>query len=221
LFRCDGKIDGSQYSPKGEIFIDKWGSLRHAGNVAAICVRAASLGVNTDKYMAFARQQVHYILGSTGRSFVVGYGVNPPTHCHHRGASCYGPNSCCDPNCPDANPNVLTGALVGGPGDPNDYYNDARNDFVMNEVALDYNSGFQMAVAGLLNDVAGATTAPPTAPPTDAPTAGPTDGPTGPATTRDPNNNCPGGNLETCISLCPEEDADIYQACVHDCMENC
>ena len=75
-----------------------------------------SLGVNTDKYMAFARQQVwsysgqnqlkrstrciaritilqvHYILGSTGRSFVVGYGVNPPTHCHHRGASCYGPN---------------------------------------------------------------------------------------------------------------------------------
>ena len=36
--------------------------------------------------------QVHYILGSTGRSFVVGYGVNPPTHCHHRGASCYGPN---------------------------------------------------------------------------------------------------------------------------------
>ena len=36
--------------------------------------------------------KVHYILGSTGRSFVVGYGVNPPTHCHHRGASCYGPN---------------------------------------------------------------------------------------------------------------------------------
>ena len=34
-------------------------------------------------------------------------------------------------------------------------YNDARNDFVMNEVALDYNSGFQMAVAGLLNDAAG------------------------------------------------------------------
>merc|ERR1712192_334250 len=159
----------------GEIFIDKWGSLRHAGNVAAICVRAASLGVNTDKYMAFARQQVSYILGSTGRSFIVGYGVNPPTHCHHRGASCYGPNSCCDPNCPDANPNVLTGALVGGPGEANDYYNDARNDYVMNEVALDYNSGFQMAVAGLLNDAMDSTTVPPTDPPTD----GPTDGTTG------------------------------------------
>ena len=34
-------------------------------------------------------------------------------------------------------------------------YNDARNDYVMNEVALDYNSGFQMAVAGLLNDAMG------------------------------------------------------------------
>merc|ERR1712130_299435 len=106
----------------------------------------------------------------------------------------------------------MGGALVGGPGEANDYYNDARNDFVMNEVALDYNSGFQMAVAGLLNEIMD----PPTAAPTE-PTAG-TD-PT--ATTRDPNNNCPGGNLEACISLCPEEDADIYQACVHDCMENC
>lgn len=28
MSRCDGKIDGSPYSPKGEIFIDKWGSLR-------------------------------------------------------------------------------------------------------------------------------------------------------------------------------------------------
>ena len=43
-------------------------------------------------WMYFRMMQVNYILGSTGRSFVVGYGVNPPTHCHHRGASCYGPN---------------------------------------------------------------------------------------------------------------------------------
>merc|ERR1712037_483063 len=87
---------------------------------------------------------------------------------------------------------------------------------VMNEVALDYNSGFQMAVAGLLNEIKDSTTVPPTAPPTAAPTDGTTTG-----TTKDPNNNCPGGNLEACISLCPEEDADIYQACVHGCMENC
>jgi len=208
---CNGKIDGSTYSPKGEIFIDKWGSLRHAGNVAAICMRAASLGVNSDKYLGFVRQQIHYILGSTGRSFIVGYGVNPPTHCHHRGASCRGPNDCCDPNCPDSNPNVLVGALVGGPMEANDYYQDRRDDYVMNEVALDYNSGFQMALAGLLDATGG---------PTDAPTGGPTAGPTS-GSTHDPNHQCPGGSLDGCIALCPEEDADIYQACVHECIDNC
>jgi len=211
---CNGKIDGSTYSPKGEIFIDKWGSLRHAGNVAAICMRAASLGVNSDKYLGFVRQQIHYILGSTGRSFIVGYGVNPPTHCHHRGASCRGPNDCCDPNCPDSNPNVLVGALVGGPMEANDYYQDRRDDYVMNEVALDYNSGFQMALAGLLDATGGATTTGPTEAPTSGPTAGPTSGST-------PNHQCPGGSLDGCIALCPEEDADIYQACVHDCIDNC
>ena len=47
--------------------------------------------------------------------------------------------------------NLIVASLIS----PFSSYNDARNDFVMNEVALDYNSGFQMAVAGLLNDVAG------------------------------------------------------------------
>lgn len=45
-------------------------------------------------------------------------------------------------------PQVLIGALVGGP-DVNDYYNDDREDYVHNEVAIDYQSGFQSAVAGL------------------------------------------------------------------------
>jgi hypothetical protein len=49
---------------------------------------------------------------------------------------------------PGPNPQVLTGALVGGP-DGNDSYKDARDDFVHNEVAMDYNAGFQSAVAGL------------------------------------------------------------------------
>ena len=45
------------------------------------------------------------------------------------------------------NPNVLTGALVGGP-DEWDNYNDDRGDYIANEVACDYNAGFQGAVAG-------------------------------------------------------------------------
>ena len=64
-----------------------------------------------------------YMLGDSGRSYVVGFGNNPPAHAHHRGASCpiengLGSN---DPPCdygnyalPTPNPNTLYGALVGG-----------------------------------------------------------------------------------------------------------
>lgn len=47
------------------------------------------------------------------------------------------------------NPHTLYGALVGGP-DGNDVYTDSRNNFINNEVACDYNAGFQGAVAGKL-----------------------------------------------------------------------
>ena len=45
------------------------------------------------------------------------------------------------------NPQVIKGALVGGP-DSTDNYVDKRYDYQMNEVACDYNSGFQSALAG-------------------------------------------------------------------------
>ena len=47
-----------------------------------------------------------------------------------------------------SNAQVLYGALVGGP-DANDNYDDVRSDYVGNEVACDYNAGFQSALAGL------------------------------------------------------------------------
>ena len=46
------------------------------------------------------------------------------------------------------NPHTLFGALVGGP-DLNDNYIDNRKDYIKNEVTLDYNAGFQSAVAGV------------------------------------------------------------------------
>ena len=60
------------------------------------------------------------------------------------------PAPCNDNNlaAPGPNPQVLYGALVGGP-DQNDFYEDERNDYVKNEVANDYNSGYQSAIAGL------------------------------------------------------------------------
>lgn len=50
-------------------------------------------------------------------------------------------------NAPGPSPQILYGGLVGGP-DQSDNYNDSRQDYVMNEVALDYNAGFQSALAG-------------------------------------------------------------------------
>ena len=64
--------------------------------------------------------------------------------------SCNDPPATCDwydHDKPDPNPQVLNGALVGGP-DQNDYYEDVRSNFVFNEVACDYNAGFQGALAG-------------------------------------------------------------------------
>ena len=51
-------------------------------------------------------------------------------------------------NWPGPNPQLLKGALVSGP-DENDHYTDKREEYVYNEVTLDYNAGFQSAVAGL------------------------------------------------------------------------
>lgn len=45
------------------------------------------------------------------------------------------------------NPNQLDGALVGGP-DANDNYVDDRGDKIHNGVAVDFNAGFQSALAG-------------------------------------------------------------------------
>lgn len=80
-----------------------------------------------------------YILGDSGRSYVVGYGNNPPTHYHHRAASCPGPGQPCGWdyfNSPNDNIHILTGALVGGPSDAQDNYADVRDNYMSNEVCL-------------------------------------------------------------------------------------
>ena len=102
-------------------------------------------------YRNFAKKQIHYMLGDSGRSFVVGFGHNPPQRPHHSSSSCPSAPMKCDwRNFDDPKPNahVLKGALVGGP-DENDNYEDDRTNYEMNEVTTDYNAGFQSAVAGL------------------------------------------------------------------------
>ena len=62
----------------------EWASLRHAANFAMVALQAASLGVRPEEARGFAARQVHYALGDTGRSFVCGFGTNPPLRPHHR-----------------------------------------------------------------------------------------------------------------------------------------
>jgi hypothetical protein len=45
--------------------------------------KAADLNINPLAYRQLAKSQIHYALGDTGRSFVVGFGVNPPVKPHH------------------------------------------------------------------------------------------------------------------------------------------
>uniref|UniRef100_A0A383V7Y8 Endoglucanase n=1 Tax=Tetradesmus obliquus TaxID=3088 RepID=A0A383V7Y8_TETOB len=144
------------FTPKGLAYSGPWGSLRHVGNamflMKAYAARASpkQLSPAVKKEIDCAvRQQLRYILGDSGRSFVVGYGVNPPQRPHHRASSCPALGVVCTWdyfNTVSPNPHTLFGALVGGPG-PADDYVDARNDYIKNEVATDYNAGFSGALA--------------------------------------------------------------------------
>lgn len=138
-------------TPKGLVFRDAWGANRFAANTAFLALLAADLGLNPVAYRQFARKQIHYMLGDSGRSFVVGFGKNPPQRPHHRSSSCPSAPARCDwGNYENAGPNVhvLYGALVGGP-DRYDKFKDDRTEVKYSEVATDYNAGFQSAVAGL------------------------------------------------------------------------
>merc|ERR1712121_103157 len=130
---------GMTYTPCGQAWRDKWGANRYAGNAAFAALVAAEAGIMQGKLRTWANELINFLLGDNRHdggcySYEIGYGSKFPRHPHHRGASTTGQQ--------------LNGALVGGP-DQNDNYNDDQNDYVMNEVATDYNSGFHGALAAL------------------------------------------------------------------------
>lgn len=145
------------YSPKGLAWLDSWGSLRYATTAAFIAAVYAEGGkCPADKaktYEAFCESQVNYALGSSGRSYVVGYGENAPQHPHHRTAQGSWSDNM---NEPANHRHTLYGALVGGP-DASDSYADSVSDYNKNEVADDYNAGFTGALAKLYKKYGGQT----------------------------------------------------------------
>nr|BAF38757.1 cellulase [Corbicula japonica] len=141
---------GIQTTPCGLAWRDQWGPNRYAANAAFIALAAAEEGIEPDQFKNFAMSQINYLLGDNKLhiSYEIGFGSKYPQHPHHRGSSCPTTTTQCSIGDTGPNPNLLKGGLVGGP-DNSDNYDDRRDDYVKNEVACDYNAGFQSALAGL------------------------------------------------------------------------
>ena len=92
-------------------------------------------------YSDFATRQVDYVLGdnSANLSYMVGFGDKYPLRPHHRGSSGSAQGN-------EPNEHILYGAIVGGPGEVDDFsHNDRRDDWVTNEVGTGYNAPFASA----------------------------------------------------------------------------
>lgn len=150
-------VNGSRvsYTPKGLAWLTQWGSLRHSTTQAFLAgVYSNWSGCTPSKvqvYKNFMKSQIDYALGSTGRSFVVGFGVNPPQHPHHRTAQSSWTDQMTNP---PYHRHTIYGALVGGP-DNADGYTDEVNNYVNNEIACDYNAGFTGALAEMYKEYGG------------------------------------------------------------------
>ncbi|KVH95211.1 Glycoside hydrolase, family 9 [Cynara cardunculus var. scolymus] len=105
-----------------------------------------------------AKKQIDYILGDNPMkmSYMVGFGDKYPTQIHHRGSSVpsvrvHPDHISCDAghqyfNAKSPNPNILIGAIVGGP-DSNDNYADDRSNYSQSEPATYINAPFVGAAA--------------------------------------------------------------------------
>ncbi|VFQ98298.1 unnamed protein product [Cuscuta campestris] len=116
-----------QYVTTSTFLLLNYAKYLKRGGQTASCGTAGVL--TADQLIEYARKQVDYILGENPArmSYMVGYGVNYPKHVHHRGSSL--PSVKDHPafigsdfdalNSPNPNPNLLVGAVVGGPDEGN------------------------------------------------------------------------------------------------------
>ncbi|XAR70183.1 Cellulase [Bertholletia excelsa] len=173
-FMCSCLGKGSQNvqkTPGGLIFRQRWNNLQFVTSSSFLLavysdyltsarreLNCASGPVAPSELLSFAKSQVDYILGDNPRatSYMVGYGSNYPQQVHHRGSSIVSIKV--DPSFVScrggyatwfsrkaSDPNVLTGAIVGGP-DAYDNFADERDNYEQTEPAT-YNNA---PVLGLL-----------------------------------------------------------------------
>ena len=145
------KVSNQTYINGLAWFLD-WGSNRWSLN-ASFSASLYYQVTGEEQYRDFAISQMDYVLGQNEyqRSFVVGWGVNPPQFPHH--ANAYG-REALDWDLTQPLLHSLQGALVGGPtlmstGPSLPGYQDVIEDWVGNEVTNDYNASL-VAVSAFL-----------------------------------------------------------------------
>ncbi|KAH0459401.1 hypothetical protein IEQ34_012215 [Dendrobium chrysotoxum] len=166
-------------TPGGLLFVRPWNNMQYVSTAAFLLtiysdyltaasekelhcdegtVRAADL-------LDFAKTQADYILGNNpnGLSYLVGFGRRYPTRVHHRGASIVAYKESqgfigCTQGYDEwysrtkPNPNVIIGAIVGGPG-LRDEFLDERGNYMQTE-ACTYNTAPMVGVFAKLHSLA-------------------------------------------------------------------
>ncbi|XP_024989327.1 endoglucanase 24-like [Cynara cardunculus var. scolymus] len=159
------------YTPGGLIYRPGGSNLQHSTSItfllltyanylerSSTSINCGTISVGPTKLRVIAKRQVDYILGENpkGMSYMVGYSDRYPQRIHHRGSSipsikdhpqfigCKEGSIYCNSSNP--NPNVLVGALVGGPQE-DDEYEDDRFDFKKSEPTTYINAPFVGALA--------------------------------------------------------------------------
>ncbi|ONK62477.1 uncharacterized protein A4U43_C07F4290 [Asparagus officinalis] len=161
-------------SPGGLLWFLQWNNLQyttaasllvaaHADHLAAAraSLQCPAGAASSNDLLNSVRGQADYILGVNPlkMSYMVGFGPSYPTRVHHRAASI--PSIKMEPtpidckggfskyfNANTPNPNILDGAVVGGP-DANDGYTDSRSDYNQNEPATVTTAAFVGVLARL------------------------------------------------------------------------
>lgn len=147
----------AQYTPGGLLFQMSDSNLQYVTSttfllftyakylsVSKQVVKCGNITATPTLIRTFAKRQVDYILGDNplGMSYMVGYGAKFPQRIHHRGSSLpsvyeHPQTIACNNGfqslySDDPNPNLLVGAVVGGP-DNNDRFSDERSDYEHSE----------------------------------------------------------------------------------------
>ncbi|KAJ8770032.1 hypothetical protein K2173_009779 [Erythroxylum novogranatense] len=180
---CLQKNDGYNINktPGGLMYVREWNNLQYV-SAAAFLLAVYSDYMSDAKskltcpegqfqpqeLLNFAQSQANYILGKNPKSmsYLVGFGSTYPVRVHHRGASIasvftlHSPVECVQGfetwyRRPEGNPNVIYGALVGGP-DQKDNFSDERSNYEQTEPTLSGNAPL-VGLFSRLHSVSGAT----------------------------------------------------------------